>query len=375
MLVAVVRHHMAASKYLGIGGSELVALEIAIALKKLGIKVYFDTLVNRKNIYSVLPSMASFYGIPLDDVVGIGLGDPDEKDLIFNASGDVLSGPADVIYLHFPAFEKVDTYYTGLKGPEKLAGTLYSFINRMLYRIGFRQYIEILTNSSFTARFVKRYTGREPIVVHPPVNTSRFPKTPIPIDYREKYILVVSRFSPEKGIEKAPLIMKNLVRRGSKLSIMLAGAIGKYGKKVIDNTVELATKLGVDDKIEIVVNPSREKLIKLYSTAYAYLHLMPREHFGISIVEAMAAGTPTIIPRESGAWIDIANKNLEYAIPYTSIEEAVEALLKLENNNIIWNKLSQNSFSRSKAFDRKIFHKKISKVALTVVASKYKNNI
>jgi len=368
---------MMSLEYLGAGGSEYVTLEAAIALNKAGFRVYLDSLIGKRIIDKVslakyLYRLSQFYGIPVEEIYGIGLGNPYHKDVVFNTSGDVLSGSADIIYLHFPPFEKIDSYYPSLKGFEKLAGSIYSYINKALYRIAFKKFRKVIANSSITAKLVEKYTGRKPIVIHPPVNTNLFPKKPLPRDLRDDYILVVSRISPEKGVQNIPLLAKKLKQLGSELRIVIAGSLGRYGRRVLGKIYEYSFKYNVEDKIEIVINPSRRKLTELYCNAMIYLHVTPREHFGISIVEAMAAGTPTVIPSDSGAWIDVAMLDSSIALSYSSIDEAVKNIMALESNEDLWNRLSQNSFKRAKCFDRSIFHKKIASIVSEAILEKHK---
>ena len=97
----------------------------------------------------------------------------------------------------------------------------------------------------------------------------------------------------------------------------------------------------------------------LYRRALVYFHPTPREHFGISVVEAMAAGTPTIIPLDSGSWVDIALRNRSISLPYTSIDGAASNIRLLLENKTLWRQLSEASISRARELDRRVFHNKL----------------
>jgi alpha-1,2-mannosyltransferase len=63
-----------------------------------------------------------------------------------------------------------------------------------------------------------------------------------------------------------------------------------------------------------------------------YLHTMVGEHFGISPLEALAAGMTPVVPEKSGTWIDVCNSG-EYCYGYRrpelgEIAEAVEKALE-----------------------------------------------
>src|SRR5258708_22643219 len=51
----------------------------------------------------------------------------------------------------------------------------------------------------------------------------------------------------------------------------------------------------------------RDQLARVYANSYAFVHLNPREPFGIAPLEAMASGLPIVVPNEGGV--------LSYATP------------------------------------------------------------
>ena len=53
---------------------------------------------------------------------------------------------------------------------------------------------------------------------------------------------------------------------------------------------DLAEELGIGDRVDFCVNASFDELRALLADAVAGLHTMVDEHFGISVVEYMAAG-------------------------------------------------------------------------------------
>ena len=356
--LVLVRHHMTGYMLMGMGGAEYTALETAIALSKNGFRVYLHGLT--LDAPHKLVRLAKFYGIPLEDL-SFGLGDCSDPDIIFNTSGDVLSGLADIIYFHFPSSLRTDIYYSGIRGLLKISGYIYSFFNRLVTPISLKRVKLILANSSFTAMLVEKMLFRRPIIVYPPVNLNGLKNNPLPREERDTYILMVSRLSYEKQPEKAILVAKILKQLGlTRYRVVLAGAIGKYSKIVMKRLMEYADKYGVEDYLDIRVNPSREELIELYRKAMLYVHPTEREHFGISIVEAMAAGTPVIVPINSGSWTDILSRNINIGLPYKGPRDLKYKIKQVITNHDIWLTLSQNGHKRSLFFDRTRFHKEIS---------------
>ncbi|WP_434731534.1 glycosyltransferase family 4 protein [Thermogladius sp. KZ2Tp1] len=366
-MLALVRHHMIGSILMGPGGSEYVSIETAISLKKAGFEVYIDSLGLRSA--DKLYSLCEFYGLNHDELRGVGLGYPQEDpDIVFNTSGDVLSGKSHVVYLHFPSFLEVNTYYPAVKGFAKTLGNLYSLLNNLIFPFYIKSTKVFLANSSLTAWFFNKVYGINPVVVYPPVNIDDIiGEEPLPFRDRERRILVISRFSPEKNLEKVVSIGRAVNERGIDMRITLAGAFSENNGWYLKKLVEEIEENGLSELIDLRLNISRSELVKLYKTSLVYVHLTPMEHFGITIVESMAAGTPTIIPRNSGAWFDIANEDTSISLPYTSVDELADHLVRLGRSEELWKRLSTNSRLRSLSFSRYRYHKEISRIIETVV--------
>lgn len=60
---------------------------------------------------------------------------------------------------------------------------------------------------------------------------------------------------------------------------------------------DLSKHLSLEKSVEIKANVSYQELIQNYKTAKIGIHTMWNEHFGISVVELMAAGLVTVAHR------------------------------------------------------------------------------
>jgi len=352
-----IKHHMLNVSFMGLGGSQYLALEMAIAFAERGYDVYIDSLALRSR--GDLLEVADFFGVGKSEVANIGLGDPPGKPLItINASGDVLSGIGDAMYVHYPAFLDLRVYYPDLRGVPRLVGELYSLFNILMFPVVKKRVKLFIANSKFTANFLRKALSVEPTVVHPPVNLDDIIAKPI-LDHAERTrrVLTVVRISPEKHPERV-LYLACLLKK-HRIETLLVGALSRSNKPLYDKLIETAIKLGVDDYFDIKANVPRSELVELYRSSLIYVHVTPREHFGISIVEAMAAGTPVIIPRDSGSWTDIALGDEGVAASYLDLVEAARKAIIIESNWNLWRQMSIRGRQRAIQLDRRNFRRNI----------------
>lgn len=365
-----IRHHMLNAYLLGPGGSNYVMLETAIAFAEKGYEVYVDSVIIKSR--RDLLDLASFFGVKQSEVVDISIGEPRCKPLlIINTSGDALSGTGDVMYIHYPSFLNHTVYYPGLTGISRFLGDIYSLVNASLFPLIKRRVRLFIANSKFTANFLRELLSVDPIIINPPVNLDDIlEKQVLDLAEREKRVITVARISPEKHPELAVYLAYLLKKY--KVPTVLAGAFSSHNKPLYDELVELSVKMNVDDYFEIKTNISREELIELYRRSIAYVHITPKEHFGISIVEAMAAGTPVIIPKNSGSWIDIAREDVKIAIPYCSLKEVKCYIKALLANPQLWGLLSASGRARAIELNRRSFRDKIYEVVKPLIGIKMK---
>jgi alpha-1,2-mannosyltransferase len=67
--------------------------------------------------------------------------------------------------------------------------------------------------------------------------------------------------------------------------------------------------MGIESSVKFALNKSRKEVIQIFKKASIALHTMKYEHFGISIVEMMAAGLVTIAHDSAGPKLDIIRNN------------------------------------------------------------------
>src|SRR5256885_1782991 len=136
-----------------------------------------------------------------------------------------------------------------------------------------------IANSQLTRERIKRYYGRESTVIHPPVETHRFAPGP-PGDA----LLVVSELVRHKRVHIA---LEAARRARTPITVVGTGP----EQAALEDAYPEATFYG---------RAGDGELVALYAGARAVI-VPSLEEFGITAVEAQAAGRPVIAPAAGGA--------------------------------------------------------------------------
>ena len=197
-----------------------------------------------------------------------------------------------------------------------------------------------VANSTFVARRIQTYYGREAEVAHPPVDVELF--TPGKKRDREKdgdYCLMVSALAPYKKVENAMAACEKL---GMELRIVGEGPERKTLAGMAGPGVRFLGKVGP------------ERLRDLYRGAR--LFLQPGvEDFGIASVEALACGTPVVAVARGGI-LDVVEDG-RHGILYpawdgpSALTEAIDKALQIGFNPLDLRDRAE-SFSVSRFTDR-----------------------
>jgi len=231
-----------------------------------------------------------------------------ECDLTLNTHGDVMPVPCDIAYMHYPTFiewrKKPETIMKYRKSVYwRLYFAPYEFMQTRLVK----WYIDksfILTNSSYSAEAIWRQAGKRAKVIYPPVDVSRFFNS-LEVS-RENVVVTCGRFTPEKHLDKIPEIASKV----PDAQFIITGSTLAKGSLEIIRRIRSRSKELMCRNVEIIPNVSLKRLIEIYGKSKVYLHTMIGEHFGISVVEAMASGLVPVVHSTGGPWLDILEQGL-----------------------------------------------------------------
>ena len=276
--------------------------------------------------------------------------DLNEYDLIISSSGAEAKGiktgksTLHITYCHSPTHYYWIRYDEYIKNPgfgplnwlarlglKLLVGPMRRWDRRSAKRPDF-----FIANSSFTQSNIKKYYGRDSVIIHPPVDVDRFkPKT-----------------------------------SNKRLGFVTAGNQRPYMRR--DLAVEACTKL--DFPLTVIGNgPEHKKLVEMAGPSVRFLtdvndadmpkHLQSaeaflfpaKEDFGITAVEALSAGTPVIAFKGGGALDYIKSGQNGLFFDQQTIDSLSGALQKFQRQKFDNNEVKNSA----KQFDQNIFSKKL----------------
>jgi alpha-1,2-mannosyltransferase len=291
----------------------------------------------------------------------------DRYHLVINTSGEIMNLMEDIVYINAIPMRAAFDYPEVLPVRSSLwryYSRAYDFFLKAVEKFNSDSYL--LTNSKFSEAAIRKCFGRRASVIYPPVDVGRFKKYS-GSKARKNLVITVSRFRPGKNLEYVPRVAE--IVRNSRFLII--GPSDETSQTTINEINKSAKRLNASERIDIVTNSPLSVLLQGLSEAKVYLHTQFSEAFGMSVVEAMAAGCVPIVPRNGGPWFDILDqKQGKYGYSYRTVEEAAKLTSMLLENNDLREKVSTRARQRALDFDGSIFEKNIIKVVEAVYSRK-----
>jgi len=196
-----------------------------------------------------------------------------------------------------------------------------------------------IANSTVTQQRIKKYYGKPSTVVYPGVDVSRF--TPPPKGERNGYVLW-GRHVPYKRFDLA-------IQAANKLKVPLtvigSGPDTERLKKLAGPTITFTGRV------------SDEELVKRAQSAKAFL-FPNEEDFGISAVEALAAGTPVIAFAKGGALDIVQDGETGVLFKEQTVDSLIQAIKKADKIDF----LPATLHRKAKRFDKSLFATKMRKI-------------
>jgi glycosyltransferase involved in cell wall biosynthesis len=194
----------------------------------------------------------------------------------------------------------------------------------------------VLTNSQFSRKAImSAFPSSQIQIIYPPVDVDIFRKYSLESNERKDITLVISRIHPDKEIEKALSLARILKKKNIGKHMIIVGSLIRRNVSYIRYLANLIKEWDIDDYVILKPNTPLDELFKLMHKAKVYFHPKSGEHFGMSIVESMAAGLVPVVPNIGGQTEFVPQK-----FHFKSLDEAANiitssfALSQLERRDI-----------------------------------------
>ena len=171
----------------------------------------------------------------------------------------------------------------------------------------------VMVNSTWTYGHIRSLWrfANDIHIVYPPCDTASLEV--LPLQQRGNNILSIGQFRPEKDHELQIRSFAKLIERlqnenkslvGIQL-VLIGSCRGASDEERVQKLQSLAEQLEISKYVKFVINQPFPVLKEWLGKSSIGIHTMWNEHFGIGVVEMMAAGTITIAHNTGGPKSDI----------------------------------------------------------------------
>ena len=349
------------SNFFNLGGTQQLAYSVINVIKANGYSINVFTGRKSKFLpkdadlvrflkYPYLPDSARAFILANEIILKYEISKQNLNDyeLTFNNQPNTFLFNASMNYLHGPSFFESFMNQNG----EVNNSILYRIIRTMgiykIYKNGL-----FLTHGNYTREYAMKgfhllnIMPREIIAINTPVQYNILDRIP---SKDLNTILTFGRISPDKNLEIISHISRHVPAK-----FIIAGYISK-------DHIEYVSKLKsiMPDNVTFIENPSETDKINLYMRANIYLHTKPREHFGLTVAEALWFGCIPVVPKSGGAWEDIVS-NGRFGYGYDN-EEDLTTIIK----DIRTDQIDDEAFASRFRFSMETFANKLTEIISSI---------
>ena len=253
---------------------------------------------------------------------------------------------------------------------KKIKFYYYKFILKLYELMGNKCLSFAFVNSTWTLNHMKELWGEldkkgKLLILYPPCSISIYKEAAKNND-RQNIIISFAQFRPEK---RQKMQINILAKLKQKLKIfpamddlelhIIGGVRNENDKQIFDDLVNYSIKLGVQNYVKFLPNGTTEQILEEFSKAKIAIHTMIAEHFGITLIEMMAAGLIVVTHNSAGAKDDILIGEDGEEIPGYLVDNEDDYVSQIEEilirYNEIKNQIVRASTKRAEKFSDEAF--------------------
>lgn len=179
--------------------------------------------------------------------------------------------------------EFIKTKYSGMS--KFYYGLIQKHVKKQLEQI--QDYkVKLIANSEFTKATIQKQFNKPSTVIYPPIQIN-----PRNDENKQNKLITVSRFSPNKKLDFAFDVMKNISYGWNLIASITSESEHSLYKKLLDENKQYTRK-------NIYLNINSKSIGSILAQYKVYFHPSP-ETFGLSVVEAISNGCIPIVPNNS----------------------------------------------------------------------------
>lgn len=250
---------------------------------------------------------------------------------------DPSPGTPLINYIHYPTLAAPPP-----EEDQHLTSSIYYAMSRYFIRQRVKKISLALTNSRFTANKIVEYLNIKPLVVHPPVDVKKFYSEQTWAN-REDKVVSIGMFVPWKRLH----LLFEVSRRLPNVQFVIIGKISEDHRGYYE-------KLCLESPDNLTIKSGETSFNKELASAKAYVHLCA-EPFGISVVEAAAAGCVPIVYHMGGP----AECLGDAALTWKDMKQLSTHIRELIKDEDLWSEISEKAKKKAFEFDASIFEKRI----------------
>jgi len=354
------------------GGIETLVLETSRELVKMGYEITVVTSNRTTENSKKLPAKEKIYGI---NIRRFNFKKISRYKTSIDALKFLLSSDFDILHVHGIGFlsdiiplvksggnkKIVLNTHGGIFHTKKMMFVKNIYFNTMT-RFSAKFADKIIADSEHDKELIEKIADKKKIsVIGHGVPWQRLSK--IRRNGNGKTLIHFGRIASNKKIDKILHAVKILKKSIPDVKFFVVGADWGELKKL----KELANKLGIKKNVIFTGEVNEKKLYQIMSKSDLFVLASEYEGFGISVIEAMAAGLPAVVNDIETMKELVQNGKNGFRIDFNDYDCVAKTILRLLKDKSLRKKIEASNRSYTKKFDWSFVAKKIDSVYREVI--------